>query len=76
MAKKKQTGLATELERLDHFKRLVVAAMFSDQELNQRFLLKVATRLTWCFKSAPRASIDIDLSRKTRIVIPYYRYYI
>jgi hypothetical protein len=50
---KKQTSLATELERLEHFKRLVVAAMFSDQELNQRFVLKAAMPLTLCSRSAP-----------------------
>jgi hypothetical protein len=40
MAKNQQAALVTELERLDRFKRLVVAAMFSDPGLTQQFLLK------------------------------------
>jgi hypothetical protein len=65
MAKKKQTGLTTELERLDHFKRLVVAAMFSDRELNQRFVLKGGNAIDLVLQVGTRASIDIDLSMAT-----------
>jgi len=62
---KRQTRLATELDRLEHFKRLVVAAMFSDQELNQRFVLKGGNAIDLVLQVGTRASIDIDLSIET-----------
>jgi hypothetical protein len=65
MPKKKHTSLATELERLEHFKRLVVAAMFSDQELNQRFVLKGGNAIDLVLQVGTRASIDVDLSMET-----------
>jgi hypothetical protein len=65
MPKKKQTGLVTELERLDRFKRLVVAAMFSDQELSQRFVLKGGNAIDLVLQAGTRASIDVDLSMET-----------
>ena len=65
MAKMKTTGLISEVERLDRFKRLIVAAMFSDQELTQRFVLKGGNAIDLVFHVGTRASIDIDLSMET-----------
>lgn len=65
MPKTKQARPTTEVERLDHFKRLVVAAMFSDQELNQRFVLKGGNAIDLVLGVGTRASIDVDLSMET-----------
>jgi hypothetical protein len=65
MTKKTQTSLTTELDRLEHFKRLVVAAMFSDPELNQRFVLKGGNAIDLVLQVGTRASIDVDLSMET-----------
>ena len=65
MPKAKQTRPTTEVERLDHFKRLVVAAMFTDQELNQRFVLKGGNAIDLVLQVGTRASIDVDLSMET-----------
>jgi hypothetical protein len=65
MVGKKQTRLVTELERLERFKRLVVAAMFSDQELNRRFALKGGNAIDLVLQVGTRASIDVDLSMET-----------
>jgi hypothetical protein len=65
MPNKKQQRPTTELERLDRFKRLVVAAMFSDQEFTHRFLLKGGNAIDLVLGVGTRASIDVDLSMET-----------
>jgi hypothetical protein len=62
MPKTKQTRPSTEYERLDHFKRLVVAAMFSAEDLTKRFVLKGGNAIDLVLQVGTRASIDIDLS--------------
>jgi hypothetical protein len=62
MAKKKPSRLITDLERLDRFKRLVVVAMFSDQDLTQRFVLKGGNAIDLALQVGTRASLDVDLS--------------
>ena len=56
MRKTKRAHPTTEVERLDHFKRLVVAAMFSDKELNQRFVLKGGNAIDILLQVGTRAS--------------------
>ncbi len=65
MPKTKQTRPSTEYERLDHFKRLVVAAMFADEDLNQRFVLKGGNAIDLVLQVGTRASIDVDLSMES-----------
>jgi hypothetical protein len=62
MPGKKQPRLLTELERLDRFKRLIVVAMFSDQDLTQRFVLKGGNAIDLVHQVGTRASLDVDLS--------------
>ena len=62
MGTKKQPRLGTELERLDRFKRLVVVAMFSDQDFTQRFVLKGGNAIDLVLRVGTRASLDVDLS--------------
>jgi hypothetical protein len=63
MAKKKTTQIDNlEFERTERIKRLVVIAMFSDDKLLHRFVLKGGNALDLVHKIGTRASIDIDLS--------------
>lgn len=63
MAKKQTTQIDnSEFERTERIKRLVVIAMFSDDELLHRFVLKGGNALDLVLKIGTRASIDIDLS--------------
>src|SRR5689334_12948611 len=65
MARKERARLVTEMDRLDRFKRLIVAAMFSDQELAQTFVLKGGNAIDLVLHVGTRASIDVDLSMNT-----------
>ena len=62
MARKKQSRVVTELERLDRIKRLVVVAMFSDRDLTHRFVLKGGNAIDLVLQVGTRASLDVDLS--------------
>jgi len=64
VAKKKQKPqiIDIELQRLEQIKKLVVLAMFSDDELMDRFVLKGGNALDLVLRVSTRASLDIDLS--------------
>lgn len=51
-----------EEERIQRIKRLVVIAMFSDDELMERFVLKGGNAIDLAYQLGWRASVDIDLS--------------
>jgi hypothetical protein len=51
-----------DLEHLEKIKRLVVIAMFSDDELMDRLVLKGGNALDIVHKVAERASVDLDFS--------------
>jgi hypothetical protein len=63
VAKKRnvQAGMS-ELEWLERIKRLVIIAVFSDDELMERFVLKGGNALDLVLHVGTRASLDIDLS--------------
>jgi len=62
MANKKRISPAEELERREKIKRLVIIAMFSDDALMERFVLKGGNALDLIHRISARASVDIDLS--------------
>jgi predicted nucleotidyltransferase component of viral defense system len=62
MAKKKRSSATEELERREKIKRLVIIAMFSDDVLMERFVLKGGNALDIIHRISARASVDIDLS--------------
>ena len=63
MAKKKKTaGSLSEYEQSERFKRLVVIAVFSDDYLMERLVLKGGNALNLVLEIGTRASVDIDLS--------------
>jgi hypothetical protein len=59
--KKRQTG-PSEFDRLAHIKKLVVIAMFSDDELMDRLVLKGGNALDLIHQISTRASVDVDFS--------------
>jgi hypothetical protein len=63
MSKQKKGRVDTqEGERIQQIKRLVVIAMFSDDELMERFVLKGGNAIDLAYQVGSRASVDIDLS--------------
>jgi hypothetical protein len=63
MPKKKQPSVEiTETERLERIKRQVVIAIFSDDFLMERLVLKGGNAMNLVFEVGTRASVDIDLS--------------
>jgi predicted nucleotidyltransferase component of viral defense system len=62
MGKQKYGVDSGELERIQQIKRLVVTAMFSDDDLMERFVLKGGNAIDLAFEAGTRASADIDLS--------------
>jgi Nucleotidyl transferase AbiEii toxin, Type IV TA system len=50
------------LEFLRHIKKVVIQAMFSDDELMERLVLKGGNLLDIVFQLSARASVDVDLS--------------
>lgn len=66
MAKKEnlQAGLS-EHEWLERIKRLAIVAMFSDDDLMERFVLKGGNALDLVLHVGTRASLDINLSMET-----------
>ncbi len=62
MAKKRKPSAADELERQEKIKKLVIIAMFSDDILMERFVLKGGNALDLIHRVSTRASVDIDLS--------------
>jgi hypothetical protein len=62
MAKKKKSSPADELERREKIKKLVIIAMFSDDVLMERFVLKGGNALDIVHQLSARASVDVDLS--------------
>jgi len=64
MKKKGQpTGLG--LAELERIKKLVVIAMFSDDELMDRLVLKGGNALDLVYRISPRASVDLDFSMES-----------
>lgn len=61
---KKKKGLAgpSQYDRLESIKRLVVIAMFSDDALMERLVLKGGNALDIIHKISLRASVDVDFS--------------
>jgi predicted nucleotidyltransferase component of viral defense system len=51
-----------DIRSLEHIKKLVIIAMFSDDDLMEQFVLKGGNALDIIHKIALRASVDIDLS--------------
>ncbi len=64
-AEKKKVRVDATEERTERIKRLVVIALFSDDELMQRFVLKGGNAMDLVFKVGTRASVDIDLSMES-----------
>ena len=62
MAKKKRISQSEELERQEKIKKLVIIAMFSDDGLMERFVLKGGNALDLIHRVSTRASVDVDLS--------------
>lgn len=62
MAKRRKNSATEELERRERIKKLVIIAMFSDDALMERFVLKGGNALDIIHKVGTRASVDIDLS--------------
>lgn len=62
MAKKKSPSAIEELERREKIKKLVIIAMFSDDVLMERLVLKGGNALDLIHRVSARASVDIDLS--------------
>jgi predicted nucleotidyltransferase component of viral defense system len=63
MAKGKRAALRdAELKRLEEMKELVVVAMFSDDELMERLVLKGGNALELIHEMSTRASVDVDFS--------------
>jgi hypothetical protein len=62
MAKKKRPSAAEELEWREKIKKLVIIAMFSDDVLMERLVLKGGNALDLIHHVSARASVDVDLS--------------
>jgi len=62
MPKKKKSSPAEELERQERIKKLVIIAMFSDDVLMERLVLKGGNALDLIHHVSARASVDVDLS--------------
>jgi hypothetical protein len=62
MSKKSKTNAEAELKRLEEIKRLVVIAMFSDDLLLERLVLKGGNALDLIHRISTRASRDVDFS--------------
>jgi Nucleotidyl transferase AbiEii toxin, Type IV TA system len=62
MAKKTKPSAAEELERREKIKKLVIIAMFSDDALMERLVLKGGNALDLIHHVSSRASVDVDLS--------------
>jgi len=62
LAKKKKLSADAELQRLEEIKKLVVIAMFSDDLLMERLVLKGGNALDLIHRISTRASIDVDFS--------------
>src|SRR5262245_44596237 len=62
MAKKKRPSAAEELEWRQKVKKLVIIAMFSDDVLMERLVLKGGNALDLIHHISARASVDVDLS--------------
>jgi hypothetical protein len=62
MAKKKKPSAAEELEQRQKIKKLVIIAMFSDDALMERLVLKGGNALDIIHRVSARASVDVDLS--------------
>jgi hypothetical protein len=60
--KKKLEPGVSEFARLERIKRLTIIAMFSDDDLMQRFVLKGGNALDLVLHIGTRASMDVDLS--------------
>lgn len=52
----------TEFEFREKVKRLAIIALFSDDELLEKLVLKGGNLLDVVFKVSARASLDVDLS--------------
>ncbi len=63
MSRQKKGHIDThEIDRIQHIKRLAVIAMFSDDDLMERFVLKGGNAIDLAYQLGWRASVDIDLS--------------
>lgn len=62
MAKGKKPDAAEEIRRRERIKRLVIIAMFSDDELMERLVLKGGNAMDLAHRVSTRASVDVDLS--------------
>jgi len=65
MAKGRSGPRNAGLQRLEEIKRLVIIAMFSDDDLMDRFVLKGGNALDLAYKVSTRASMDVDLSMES-----------
>jgi predicted nucleotidyltransferase component of viral defense system len=62
MAKKRKPSPAEELEQQEKIKKLVIIAMFSDDVLMDRLVVKGGNALDLILQVSARASVDVDLS--------------
>lgn len=58
----KKTPRDSNLEQIDKIKKLVVIAIFSDDQLMERLVLKGGNALDLVHRISTRASLDVDLS--------------
>jgi len=68
MAKGKKPNQGDELDRQRRIKELVIIAMFSDDELMERLVLKGGNAIDLLYRVAGRASVDVDFSIETDFV--------
>ena len=62
MPKKKQSAVNDKMKQLDDITRLVIIAMFSDDSLLERLVLKGGNALDLIHQISTRASCDVDFS--------------
>ena len=62
MAKKKKPSEKNDANRLDEIKKLAVTAMFSDDDLLERLVLKGGNAINLIHRISTRASYDVDFS--------------
>src|SRR5436305_11747178 len=62
MAKGKKPDAGEELLRREKIKKLVIIAMFSDDDLMERLVLKGGNAMDLVHRVSARASVDVDLS--------------
>ena len=59
---KSKLSIQADLDRQEHIKKLVIIALFSDDNLMSRFVLKGGNAMDIVYNVSSRASVDVDVS--------------